>query len=1707
MQTLPQSPADSETQVPSLGRFRSVAFLGRGGFGSVWRVEDPLRPGADLALKVLEARGARGARSVALELRAWRAVRHPALAQVLEAGFFEAPGGSRFPYLLSELVPGSPLRPLWSTEDLLPVAADLLAALDAIHSAGWRHGDLKPENILAWRSEGARRHEARILDFGLAEELGLEGARAATAGTPRYFAPEVLRGSRPGVGADLYALGLILYESLGGVLPASASEHFLKTRQGRIHEEASKAAIPEPLGRLVRLLLEPDPASRLASAREGLEVIGPSGRAARRPPSFEAPRPVGRAEALEALAAGLRAAAEGRSPPPVIALVGATGLGKTRLLREAELEAFAAGVRPLPWDRALGLLRLRRVTAPEPSSGLGSPAPEEEPSDAASRAADEASGRLVELLTEVPSALLVDDADALRPGDVALLRSLLEKLRGARLAPRGRAPRRGAPLVAIALEARRPRRAAAAALVRTLEGLPWTAWHALEPWSLGEAAACLDQVLRPRRSLGPWEGALLEDARGEPGRLRRSLAALARGGELRLEGEEWRCTRDPAKGLPPAEGQREAVESEWRRLDARSQEVLGLCAVLSEGDGAVVLEDLAAAAGLGPHETGRTLRELEALEPFSRIGGPGGAGTFRSRLDRAARAWVLRAAGPGSRRRWREGAARTPARAAAFTLQRVRAGSARLEEVLEASREGSEAAVRALARHATSPRFASSDRTVTALRLGEVLATRGGHARARDFLERALDGPAAPRDAARARILLGEIAIARRDGEAAAVYFDAAAAGPLDPGDAVHAAVGRAVADVLRGRLEEAARSAEEAMARFPDLPATHGLRGNIALVRGDIGEAERSLLEAARLSCGRGSPREEGAARTNLGRLLARAGRLEEAAAAHRQAAACFERAGSRVEAARALANLGAALRRLGDHEGSAGAALRSLEVRRELGDDAGIAVAEANLGFLARELGLPGTARRRFRAADEAARAAGKGAAADLRSSELLLESRAVLELDLGRRDEAEALASRAREARERRGEAASPEAFLLEARLAAGSGGAAPLFPARPLDERDAPALAELALARALPPRVRDPAREALEGLAERSEIARVWRWIVEAEEPRADAERAAAAAALRDRVPRLPPRDARRRALVAALRAAEAEDAWTEEARGQLRRLLDEVLYDVAPEEREGFQARDEIQEAMRMASPAAGKDRRAERGDALLREVLRLNREILGERRLERVLERIVDAAAALTRAERGALFLRREGRLVLAAARSQGRPLPGAERQVSRTIVDRVLAEGTACIATDAREEITLRSIASIEELGLRSVLCVPLRVERRVAGALYLDNPFERAVFEPGDLEVTESFCAQAVLAWRAAERRQQVAGLLRRLREANRKLHGELRLSRRDAGRRSGLEGRPFHGIVGESAAMRRVFELVQAVAPTDIPVLITGESGTGKELVARALCRESPRAERPFVAENCAAVPEGLLESSLFGHVKGAFTGAESDRAGIFELSDGGTLFLDEVAEMPLELQTRLLRALQEGEVRPLGSKRILKVDVRVVAATNRDARRAVAEGRLREDLYYRLQGAEIRVPPLRERAEDIPLLAEHFLVLAARGARPKRLEPEAMDRMLRYPWPGNVRELSNEVRRLALLAPGEEIGIEHLSPHVREGAVLRPAAPGDGAPVRTLAEAEREAIRAALRATGGHRGKAAAALGISRSTLYLKLKEMGEAGEAG
>ncbi|WP_437737049.1 sigma 54-interacting transcriptional regulator [Sorangium sp. So ce1335] len=497
---------------------------------------------------------------------------------------------------------------------------------------------------------------------------------------------------------------------------------------------------------------------------------------------------------------------------------------------------------------------------------------------------------------------------------------------------------------------------------------------------------------------------------------------------------------------------------------------------------------------------------------------------------------------------------------------------------------------------------------------------------------------------------------------------------------------------------------------------------------------------------------------------------------------------------------------------------------------------------------------------------------------------------------------------------------------------------------------------------------------------------------------------------------------------------------------------------------------------------------------------------LGEReRLAPLLDRVVDALVLWTGVERGLLLLPApNGRLVPRAARNLARSRLGAEQlELSQTLARRALEAREPVVAVDAAGE--LPSVhRSVHALKLRSVLAVPLIARGEALGVVYLDDRVRRGAFGAQELRWARTIASVAALAIADARAQVELRRAARRAERASSRLAEEL--ARREAEldaaalelarARGGRDTRyRYDAIVGESEPVRAMLRLVDRVTASDVPVLVVGESGSGKELVARAIHQNGPRAAHPFVTENCGAIPEGLLESALFGHVRGAFTGAERPRAGLFEVADRGTLFLDEIGEMSLGMQTKLLRVLEDGLVRPLGSERARRVDVRVIAATHRDLEALVRARAFREDLLYRLNIITIRVPPLRERATDVPLIVRHLIAKHSRA--PIRVTRAAMDRLSAHAWPGNVRQLENEIRRAIVLCDGT-VDREHLSPEVAHGG----AAPRElGLNVRARIDAlETELVRDALERTRGNQTQAAKLLGLSRFGLQKMIKRL-------
>ena len=453
---------------------------------------------------------------------------------------------------------------------------------------------------------------------------------------------------------------------------------------------------------------------------------------------------------------------------------------------------------------------------------------------------------------------------------------------------------------------------------------------------------------------------------------------------------------------------------------------------------------------------------------------------------------------------------------------------------------------------------------------------------------------------------------------------------------------------------------------------------------------------------------------------------------------------------------------------------------------------------------------------------------------------------------------------------------------------------------------------------------------------------------------------------------------------------------------------------------------------------------------------------------DEMLNEIMSAALKTLKAERGFIALVDENTKELSCelVRSETGSDLTEKLEVSRTIVHKVLNDGVSILTVNAQEDAQFDKAKSIREFNIRSAICAPLLFREEIMGVIYLDNRASTGSFSQEDQMFLIALCHQAGVAL------------------------GNARLHRRVVQENVWLENtlKPKFQILGESEKMKRVFDTIKKVAPTDITVLVQGETGTGKELVAKAIHALSPRKELAFVPVNCAAIPKELIESELFGHEKGAFTGATNAREGKFQTAHQGTIFLDEIGDMSLDLQAKVLRILEDRELQRVGGNKSIPVDVRIIAATNKDLTKAVEDGTFREDLYYRLNVVVVKLPLLKERKKDILPLAEYFI-----AGRVKKISSKAKRLMESYDWPGNIRELRNCVDRAVVLGDGKIIQPEDLPYTLRKEGQVIPA------PLESLDQMEEDQIVRVLRYTNRNKSDAARILGITRQTLDNKIKK--------
>ena len=1558
------------------GRYRLLSPLGKGGLGSVFLAEDCLDD-RQVALKVLHSFTSE--RAELLRREAWSLCQlvHPNLCQVLDLGVAHELE-ERPPFFTTEYMPGSsPSASSWA--ELKSVWKGALSGLRCLHDHGLVHGDFKAANLVV-----DEHGEAKLLDLSSACRIG--ESRQKVFGTLSHMAPEV-PGGVADPRADLYAVGVCL--------------------------RALVVDPPPGVAKLITELTDVDPKKRPGTVGEVQARLGFSRAAVFSLPSLSR-KLIGREQPSAAFEAWF---ADDGSGPPCFCLLGPSGVGKSRLVREfawrCGQNAFVVHGRA---RHQAPLNRLLEHAVGKPVvGGLGTAL------DVLKQLSDR----------DKPTLFVLDDIDRLAQPQFELLQNLI---RGAADTPRVR-------------------------FLCAAQSLPPT--H--------DAAIMVALRLRPldERELRSWLPQRLSSAEistvlaatgGNPG----EVLALSQS----LEFDDF-AVGDLKRRVAETELSSFQV-AQLKRLRGSSRDLL---CVLCVNRGVLGYQDVLA-LGVDRHDISQLVAAgwLAPVGEGYRLARPADAQRLLSTFDIRRRLEIhqeLRARYVGS---FEDADGQRRSRLLGLIVHHC-LGSGLVDESAdwltrypELARDASAELIEVLGRF---PYSAASNETC--LKVADFLV-EAGHAR------RALKGVAIllrgrPTEAvqAKARSLAARCYLATGGLSRSRAQFQRVDLAVL-PDDEARGEVldGWSLCWLREGNPREARRKAEAAA----DLRLSPGRRLSLdctlAMALAYLGDEGALAAVLPRLERAEGNPRLTLRQRSALAFCAYRAGYPERAAEHYRLAQAVVERHRLDDLAAVAALNRATAAHQLGELREAYEAYARGLRIARAQALENTQVTLLANMAKLECDIGLFQEA---IAHAEEAARLAGARQLVFLEATAQAVRGEA---LACMRDEEALPVLQLALESFEEQG----ARREVVEVRV----------------QQLDAGRL----LGQDLEPRRVEAVMELAEELGTDDVRALAY---------------GACAASLKstEALPCLErglklAQSTKQRLLIARLEtrlvavcASAGSPQLAQRYRQLAQRSWERLRLGLSQRAREAFDSHPERAALASTALPVSADVGMSKQ----LRRFVEINRRLNSNLTLDAVLKETMDAAIELSGAERGFLILRQaEGSaLSVPVARNIDRERVGRSRlKFSHDIATQVLESGEPTLTVDARTDQRFADSRSVHALGLTSVLCVPIRSPREVLGAIYLDHRFRSGEFSRQDLEQMLVLADQAAIALENARLQDELRSHSAEL-ESQRDRIAELL-----AGREHELEalknsaqltgslssGRSFGDVIGPSAAMQALFERLERIVATDLNVLLWGESGTGKEVLARAIHQQSPFSAGPFVALNCAAVPEALLEGELFGYAKGAFTGAVKDHAGMFRLAARGTLFLDEVGEMPLSMQVKLLRALQEREVRPLGGTESFPISARLLFATNRDLRVEVSEGRFREDLYYRIAVFDARVPALRERPEDIPPLCAHMLVeLAERlGREVPKLSPPALRRLMAAEWPGNVRQLENALARACLSAQGELIRAQDIElPKAQErGERLR------GARLKV-------AMVEALKVSGWNVSEAARSLAIPRPTFYRKLKQFG------
>ncbi len=1680
-------------------RYQVLESVERRERSELFRVEDRLRPGRVLMLKMLLPSSDEERESFANDFRVRASLRHRGVARVYELGHDPETDA---PYYTGEWIGGQPWDEMTADAEpqlLYRLCADVCATLEHCHARGLLHLDLKPDNLLVLEERGQLR--AKVLDFGLARGRLRQGVMG---GTPLFMAPELLEGRSYDQRADLYSLGL-------SMLPPQRRPDV----PGRPNLDALPRQWPRPLKTLVRRLIDRDPELRFASAQAVLRYLE---RTSTVPAPFlrkllEAEIPfVGRDVAMMRLREAFRRRFDGaeiRNDPDAVAavaLLGEPGIGKTRLMREFRAtvttlppvvvggDPYGEDVPCLPLGDPIARLWQRRAVREGPGVPHGraieallpgiTPAPDpsgREPTDQADlvRAVTDF---LVDAGKQRPGTLFLDDLDRGDPIGPLVLAELLGR-----------------------------------------EDNPW--FIVFTARSLRELPRCERLVLSglKDRAISDLLHARFEEVTPEPqivGRVRRITGGNAAflvvllnqmkltattGGKPQLTLPEMGELNTPAQLA-------DAIRLSQEALPPDQKAPLGFLAVAARW---LPLDNVCMALDRDEAELGATLDRLVDQGLVLREGTGGGARyKFASEHHAAATCDAL---AEDLRSSFHRSMARLLAhvddvedlldlgrhlslagdnhRAAQVFLRAARRATARFEAQI------AESALRRAA--AVAPPDAIPERFEAGLALGDLLMRQGRY-RAADDTYREVERLAADSDqVARGRLAVQQGVLALKTGEKAlGLSLLERAAGSLSDNTTrgeLAAAYARLAEACMWEDHEQARHYCDLALSHLTeetplqDAVTLHLLSGQLAALTGDYDVG----IEDARTAVGKlreiGAATEEIVALNVLGTMHADRGELGEALACTHRAVARVEEIGDQDQLCRVAVGHGDNLLMAGEYAQALTWYRRGLDQATQMGHQLQEALARMHIGRLLGRIGAPDEAQAELeRAALMSDAVKDRGAAGEARVWLAVVRFRA------GETEGLDKLLDRA-------------ERDLRPVQL-----------------KRGLDALALVRGALLLRQGHHDDAAGSMHRLSDADPLPEVVCTLrrlqsrLERDRPRGDLPAAYGLA---------------REALTVAERIASPDSIWRsleelarvcvalderEQAADLLQRMqeLADWLEERLPPDVDGshrvHRAIGRLSRDLGGAAPPSRRGRRAVR-DPRAERLLESLASLTAELPVRTHLARLLDAAVETTGAERG--LIRLEGSGVEdweTAIYSVKEPFP-----ISENMLEGVLRTGQATWTANAAEDPRFATRDSVLAHRLRSVLCAPLRLGDRVDGVLYVDHPFADAAFGDDELAVLEGLAVIVALVARnarlAAEGREMRAERLRGATSSDPEpsAGGEPTTPAAVPDQPDVQRGQlryDYDEIVGQHPALMLALQTVDHIIDTEIPVYIHGESGTGKELFARAVHFNGPRKDAPFMALNCAAVPEQLLESELFGHVRGAFTGATADRKGLFEMANGGTLFLDEVADMSTAMQARLLRVLQEGEVRQVGSARTRNVDVRILAASHQDLASLVETGEFRQDVYYRLCAITVSIPGLRDRREDIPLLLQTFLAQEAseRGAPPPTVDPRVLELLVSLDWPGNVRQLRNVVRTAWALGGGRSITCNEVALALGQPSLAASfvSPPGGAAPVPAAAavpaspeEQEKEAILSALRQTDGNKVQAAKMLGMSRRTLYRKIDRLG------